>query len=406
MSENWANRERDTHELVSAVADQVLASTNVTAEQVYGLCQLTWLTRNHEVEDAPYIWSTKLPGLAAALGGTVSEESLEDAARAVARLLDQPKAAAWVRRHTGFTMFYAAYRKSVLGWIKANRKVIVDIVRDARTLATDEQAEAIARKIEKLPPVPKANHPQLGMRPEYVMTPLVFCLDPRLRFPVVNGRDGVRKLLAKHKVKNATLVQQVRVMTALIGTPGVRDAADLDAACGGGYLHELGGADTDGGAVTPLLAKPTDEKTLPLKDEDDHVAIASGLEHRKRRLHNRMTNRLKSLFADYTLIEGIHVRARFDAMLKRFNGEGDLLIEVKSSSEDAHVRMAIGQLYAYAHHITPDYELDLAVVLPERPANHLRALLICLDIGCMWFDSEKLERLETDDEALRHLVAS
>jgi hypothetical protein len=406
MSENWAKRERHTQQLISAVADHVLASANVTADQIYGLCQLTWLTRNHEVDDAPYIWSTKLPGLVSALGETVSEDSLDDAAREVADILGEPKAASWVRRHTGFTMFYAAYRKSVLGWIGSNRKAIVDIVRDARALTTDEQGEAIARKIEKLPPIPKANHPHLGMRPEYVMTPLVFSLDPRLRFPVVNGRDGVRKLLAKHKVKNATLVQQVRVMTALIGTPGVRDAADLDAACGGGYLHELATSGDTSGTVTPLLIKPTDDKTLPLKDEDDHVAIATGLEQTKRRLHNRMTNRLKALFANYTLIEGVDTRARFDVMLKKYNNDGDLLVEVKSSAEDAHVRMAIGQLYAYAHHISPGFELDLAIVLPERPANHLRALLDSLDIGCMWFDSEKLERLDTDDQALRHLVVS
>jgi hypothetical protein len=406
MSENWAKRERHTHQLISAVADHVLAFETVTARQIYGLCQLTWLTRNHEVDHAPYILSTKLPGLFDALGNTVSEDVLEDAAREVARILKEPKAASWVRRHTGFTMFYAAYRKSVLGWIQANRKAIVAIVREARELTSDEQAEALARKIEKLPPVPKTNHPEQGMRPEYVMTPLVFSLDPRLRFPIVNGRDGVRKLLAREKVRKATLAQQVRAMTALIGTPGVRDAADLDAACGGGYLHELGSGE-DQGTVTRLLNKPTDDKNLPLKDEEDHVAIATGLEQTKRRLHNRMTNRLKALFANYTIVEGVGTHARFDAMLKKFNDDDeDLLIEVKSSAEDAHVRMAIGQLYAYAHHINPEHLMTLAIVLPTRPAEHVRTLLESRDIGCMWFDSEKLERLETEDEHLEHLAAA
>ena len=54
------------------------------------------------------------------------------------------------------------------------------------------------------------------------------------------------------------------------------------------------------------------------------------------------TGSLKTYLSGYTLLEGSCRAAMFDALVKDFDREGtDLLVEVKSSVETAHIRMAV-----------------------------------------------------------------
>jgi len=79
-----------------------------------------------------------------------------------------------------------------------------------------------------LPPIPKANHPAQGMRAEYLVTPVVFALDPRLRYPIINGAERVQVLLRRIGVADDSLEAKYRALVRLIGSGGVVDAADLD----------------------------------------------------------------------------------------------------------------------------------------------------------------------------------
>ena len=63
MSEDWAERERQTNKLVRLAAEWCFAREKVTYLQLYGLCQLTWITKNYDVQDPAYVRSTKVPGL-------------------------------------------------------------------------------------------------------------------------------------------------------------------------------------------------------------------------------------------------------------------------------------------------------------------------------------------------------
>jgi hypothetical protein len=406
MSENWAARERHTNRLVGAIADHLIAKRTLSAEQIYGLCRLTWITADGEgADEAPYIKSTKLPALTDIFGPRLDTSSLPAAARNAAAMAGNPELAKLVRGHSGFTHFYAAYRKTVLGWIQANHNEVAAIVRAARRLDSDAAAEALARRIEALEGVPKANHPEQRMQPGHVLTPLAFCLDPRLRFPVINGRPGIQALLGSQRMRQAPLADKVRTMVGFIGKAGIRDAAALDAALQQDSAGDLATEAPKTRQVgKTLTSKPTSGKDLPLKDEADLLAIVSGNSQVRRRLHNAMTNRLKVLLAAFDPSEGDHPRAMFDVLLHGYRGKHDLLLEVKSSVDDADVRMAIGQLYAYAHHIQPRGTLHIAVVLPARPLGHLIALLDSLGIGCLWFDNADLERLQTHTPSLLHLT--
>ncbi len=81
----------------------------------------------------------------------------------------------------------------------------------------------------------------------------------------------------------------------------------------------------------------------------------------------------------------------FDVLVKRYkNDKDDLLIEVKSSVESPHVRMAVGQLFDYCFALRGDDDPHLAVLLPERPATGVVNYLQWMDVGLMWFEDEQL----------------
>ena len=107
------------------------------------------------------------------------------------------------------------------------------------------------------------------------MTPVLFALDPRFRFPLINGNKGVLRLLTHYKVQNASLANQYRVMVSLYGEGGIKDAADLDQA--GRDLPDF--LELDGKPATKqfLEKKPTKGNKLAIKDEQDHRSLRQAL---------------------------------------------------------------------------------------------------------------------------------
>lgn len=81
----------------------------------------------------------------------------------------------------------------------------------------------------------------------------------------------------------------------------------------------------------------------------------------------------------------------FDVLVKNYDGDNnDLLIEVKSSVDSPHIRMAIGQLFDYWYKLKGDEEPCLAVLLPERPTKEMSIFLEWLGVGLMWFQNDRL----------------
>jgi hypothetical protein len=389
MSEQWAERIRHTNQLVRAVARYVLVGSKYTPDQLYGLCKLTWITDSYAGDAASYIRSTKIPALGHVFVKDFSKLSLDEVAAVVVELTDDESLKSLIVRHTGFTNLYNAYRNTARPWMHKNFKQLAPLFEAAYTLKSDEGGSIIVHEIEQVAGIPKANHEKLVMHPEYLLTPAFASLDQRLRFPLINGNDGVLKLLKKLKVKDAPLHTQYESMIALYGVGGITDSADLDQV--GRDIPDFVAPTGTTPKKQLLRPKPIGDNSLPLKDEDDIVSLQGARDLIQRRIHNTMTNRLCALLSKYTLLEGGSKSAMFDALVKNYNGKGDdLLVEVKSSAEDAHVRMAIGQLYAYAHHLSPAGGLHLAVLLPQEPEPHLKKLLDWLSIGIMWLTPQAL----------------
>jgi hypothetical protein len=399
VSENWADRERRTNRLIRLVAAHIFRGA-VSPLQIYCLCRLTWITKSYTQEDASYIDSIKMPALGAIFARDYSNKSLKYVAHDVAGILDLPAAENLVLSHTGFTNIYNAYRNSSGDWIEKHFEKLVPMFRSAYALQDDEQGRSLARSIGRLPKISSPNRRQGPMRPEHLITPAFFALDERLRFPIINGRDHVKKLLAKQGMANAELADKYSSLVDLYGHGGIVDAADLD------QVRDdlLAFVGSKGKSPGLLQRKSTTGKNLSLKDEADIEVLQRTLTEKRRRIHNHLTNKLRKCLRDYTLLEGEEKAALFDVSIKNYNDKNlDLLIEVKSAADPSNIRMAIGQLYAYWFHIKGDAEPHLAILLPAKPDEAAIQLLEWLDIGILWFSGKSLK---TSNEWLAHLTTN
>jgi hypothetical protein len=143
----------------------------------------------------------------------------------------------------------------------------------------------------------------------------------------------------------------------------------------------------------PLGSQPTEgktEKELPIKDEEDYEVLKKALSITARRDHNKITNKIRAILKNYDLQEGSSENM-FDILVKKYNSEdNDLLIEVKSSDEMPHVRMAVGQLYDYSRQLQKDSKVDLAVFLQSKPSKNVENFLKDRNIGLLWFEDNRI----------------
>lgn len=395
MSQVWADRQRRTNQMLRSVAPDVLEQFPPNPHRLFALCRLTWITAAFDETSATYVERLKIPALGEVLERDFSQMSIDEVAEAAARHLGKPELEAVVKSHTGFTNFYRAYRNSARAWMSHNASAVANLFERAFSLKGDVEAEALARDIAALPGIPKANHPAQLMRPEYLLTPVCFALDPRLRFPIINGAPRVRSLLRRVGATDDSIAAQIQALVSLIGRDGIQDAADLDQ-LGLAELVDIGG--TPGESPRGLLRPvPEEGDTLPLKDEEEVRRLQHALDSAQRRVHNRMTNALRVALARWTLFEGRRPDCRYDVLVTNYDGEGnDLLLEVKSSTDTAQIRMAIGQVFAYWHSLAgPTDDCHTAIVLPQRPDLVTEELLQWLDIGLLWFEDQEL-RTNTD----------
>jgi|GEM_PF-843727 hypothetical protein len=393
MSEYSAERKRRTNRLVRKAAAYIFQPQRVVSpEQLFGLCKLTWITNNCDIENAPYIRSTKIPALGLIFERDFPNDSIQQVAEEISEILeDDNNVSELIISHTGFVNFYNAYRGSSLDWIQQNFETLLLLFRQAYELFSDEDGLSLITEIMELPSILNPNGDKL-LPAENLLTPVFFALDFRIRFPIINGNDNVRELLRHLRIDNHPLDKQYSRLIELYdgtnGTRGIKDAADLDEI--GKYADFI---DVAGNNPTKKLLEEqptTGERELPLKDETDLEILQTARTLISKRVHNQLTNKLKSYLTKYTLLEG-RGDVMFDVLVKNYDKKNDLLIEVKSSSEAAHIRMAIGQVFHYWFSLKGKTPHHLAILIPNEPDEEIKDLLKHLDIGILWFSEEELK---------------
>ncbi|HET8553005.1 MAG TPA: hypothetical protein VFM97_11080 [Gammaproteobacteria bacterium] len=408
MPQDWAERERRTNHMVRALAEHVFSQRRITPRNLYGLARLAWITGSYDEEGSGYITSVKIPALGDSLGQNFDGYSLDKVAKHCANAVGSKKLPRLVRSHTGFTNFYNAYRNSAFQWLKDNHDQVSPLFQAAFSADSHTAKKQIVRKIAILPGIPKPHHPDQKMRPEYFLTPAFFCLDPELTFPLINGNGWVQSVLEELGVTSSSLEDQFDAMYGLIGHSGIRDAADLDQVGRDmpDEARELFSTSSRKNTRRLLKKKNTGRgRSLSLKDEEDVNTVRKAITQKNRQIHNKLTNRMLDLLQKYSLLEGDTQTCMFDVLIKNYDSEkNDLLVEVKSSSELANIRMAIDQLYSYWHSLKKNLDdPHLAVLVPDRPDEKTVRLLQELDIGILWLSANGLN---TDDEWLKHLASA
>jgi hypothetical protein len=385
--DEWGERQLNSNKLIRFCMEYLLKN-KITYKKIHSLCKLTWITNGADSENTSYLKSTKLPALSEIFDSDFINKDFKEIAEIISQKINKSvkEVKPIIEKHSGYTNFYKAYRNSSEKWIQKNFDEIQDLVKMGYNLKSDLEGEKIIKRISILPKIPKANNSQ-SMKPEYLLTPLIFSLDERLRFPLLNGNEGVKTLLRKLKVQNQSLLAQFKEVSQLIGQGDIKTSIDIDRL--GGDLPEF--VSINNLPPNRKKLKPRNLKNLDLKDEEDINVLKTSLTNTAKRLHNKMTNLLLEKFSMYSLHEGNRQENKFDVLVKNVpESKNDLLIEVKTSSEVANLRMALGQLFDYSRQL-PNYENTyLSIFLPELPNKNGLEFLEFYEISLIWLEGETI----------------
>lgn len=379
----WVDRERRTAQLVRACYDHYL-SGRATADKLHALCRLTWITKSTDADaDLPdNTPSVIAPALSTLIGAGLHAENPGQLARELRRSSAPEEVVRAASHPVGYTNFYPAFRNVARDWIEANRSAVARLLRISVRAKSDKEVRAVYSEVARLPPLPR---PRAGDLPAFnLLTPVLACLDRRGKAPIINSRKAVRNRLSMLGLSSASLATQCNGLMGLIGQAGLSDAFALDTATD----EEIERAMAKPGSRR--RSSPKEGLTRPLggrHDEDleylKHIDTVT-----MRRLHNRMTNALRSICAAVPLIvdERLQRECLYDALVRHYDGERHLLVEVKTDSSPAMCRLAVGQLMDYRRQLPDRAAIDLAVLLPERPPKEATAFFGYVGVNVIWFD--------------------
>ena len=218
------------------------------------------------------------------------------------------------------------------------------------------------------------------------LTPLLACLDPQRRFPVINKRTAtlLRVLGVEQDAAGAA------VLVDLVGKYNIRDSLDLDVYT---YTQSRRISRVANRSRRGSLAGAPSAATLSSlgrKSEETGVTQLARRRLQIRRLHNELTNRFKKAVSWRHDLR----QSAIDILVERWKGSRWLLIEAKTATSGpagrAQLRQAIGQLFDYRRIQFPKQwrRVDLALLTPNEPGSDVLELLRSLDIEALWFEKK------------------
>jgi hypothetical protein len=398
---NHYARERNTASMIQKVVS-CQHIEGLTGEGMWRLASLTWITKGGRKVSPDYWKAYKIPTLAYFFRkGQVKRRDLFDLPSSIAAL-DLPDAVAEAaNEETGVVNFYAARRNSALPWCNAHAASLRKLVRDASKLRSNDQARfELAARIEKLPGIPLPS----GTKPvpaSQLLTPLIASLDPRSRFPVVNGRAEVNQLLGRMQLASHDLETQVKGLVGLIDRFGISDALMIDVCA-----KEIAEGAQDLPKAVAQGAAAAEGAALEEYDESERLAIKESGTVQYRHRHHKITNALIGIFAALKPEQGRMSNSRYDVLLRNYDGAGrDLLIEIKPDPDKGSLRIAIGQLYDYRRFLNNTAATDLAVLTIGKPdQSYMDLLLVDRGITALWFEDESCQVLNGDGNGWHSLA--
>ena len=295
--------------------------------------------------------------------------------------LSYSKCVSFVGQQTGITFYYPAFRPKTLKFFRQHSKTVALAFRNvtANSGNVENKVRKVADIIESLGEIPAAGR---HISPFNGLTPVLSCLDPQCRFPIMNQRSSGLLRCIQEKPDTKGMV----ALSKLIGPYyGLKDAFELDA-----YVVDQKFPKPQ--TRTRMFGSNESFKDVGLKSEINSFAQIAAKKAVITKRHNKMLNDLRDyVFWRYRIAPKEN---RFDALVFGWKKGRDLLIEAKTASEGpggrSQIRQAIGQLYDYRFTHMPKNKVDLAVLLPKVPGGHVQSLLASLGIEVLWFKGKTL----------------
>src|SRR5438132_7271915 len=339
--QHWYNTEKNTAALIQSVVKSRLVDT-LSGDQIWSLITLTWITMGKKHVSPTHWQRLKVPALGTLFSKNATGNS--DLAATIDSMSLPDGVAQAAKRETGMVNFRGTWRNSSRKWCKQNRDDLRSIIRAAAKFpATDHARLNVAARIDGLPPVESPNG-KTEVAAGVLLTPLIACLDPKNRFPILNGREAVNSLLRKLRLDHSNLPDRAK---GLIGIIAQKDAFMLDV-----MSEEV----IKRVPLLKRLSRETAQQKVhesPLRkyDEEERRAVLASKTAMYRMRHNKMTTAVNRIFSRFNPNTETSPAGRCDAIIKDYDGVSrDLLIEAKPDADKGSIRIAIGQLFDYARH--------------------------------------------------------
>jgi hypothetical protein len=388
---SWYHTEQNTGYLIRTIFG-CIDRDDLSSEAIWHLLTLTWITvhdgeatgshwKKYKVPALAFLFRTRAPVLRVTLSATLEQMALPENVRLAADC------------DTGMINYRDVWRNSSEPWCHRNVIMLRKLLNRAYGLSSNDQGRfELAADVAKLKGVPSPSG-KVTAGADNTLTPLLACLDPKGRFPIVNAREGVKRLLRSRGLADQSLQVQVKGLVGLIGQWGIPDAFALDV-----LADEIArkrrtprkGSEAPSTGVGVGLGV----SQLPRFDVAERIAITKSRTAIYRKRHNEMTNALRQIFGEEKLKRGMNRNCLFDVLFKNYDNNGrDLLIEVKPDPDKGSVRIAIGQLFDYRRLLLNRAATDLALLTITRPPKMYSELLLDLQITALWFTDEACTKL-------------
>lgn len=366
----WVEAETRTATWIRTMWQAVPPEGRLSADLLIALSRSAWVNGDDEEESRRLLRNRYL---AKWLGVTDDEADLVRGLTQATSLVPS-RARRLLRTPSGITRYYAALRPAFERHVRRH----VTEIHGACTMVaervpnTSDKVQKVARILCDIPKFRAATGGETSILNG--ITPLVACLDPQRRFPIMNARvaNPLKALGMSPDPAGAA------ALSRLIGNYGLRHAFDLD----------VWASSNESWPPSPRgRQRSAGEREAAFKSEQSAVAQLAKKRISIRRRHNELTNRMLNVLEwHYRVVE-----SEYDLLLDEWRPGRKLLIEAKTETSGptgrAQLRQAIGQLFDYRwRSFKGQNGVDLALLTPERPADDVLELLATLDIEALWFD--------------------
>jgi hypothetical protein len=385
------NEYRTRHN-TSALTRKILTSQSVdslSGDAIWNLIRLTWVSRGPEGVSISHWRTLKVPAVAQLFKFKDDPQVLGDLHTTISAMGLPLAVAQAAAKNTRIVNLRPTWRNSSRDWCGSHVKELKRILRDTLTLGSnDERRYSLAIRIEQLPPI-KSPGDKADLRPVVLLSPLIACLDPKCRFPILNGRQAVTRLLRRLELAHSGLSNQVRGLMGIIGQFGITDAFMLDTLSEEVIKHVHAVK-----RVEPRKWNVAKESPLRSYDEEERKAVRESQTITYRKRHDRMTNALGRIFKGFDFVTKSSPAGRCDAFVRNYDGAArDLLVEAKPEPDKGSIRIAIGQLFDYRRYLPHQAAADLAMLTISQPVRSYIDLLMDLGITALWFDGENCKSI-------------